>query len=135
MTPQFRNSFDNIQFRNFVLNISAVLRYAHDKAILENDTYRLKYREDLRGCRLEKARGNAITQPQEQEFRPVQDRAGAFHTLPPRAEAEIENPDIFLYPDGSASAAEWKFTDAAGHEMTVKVFPESGDVSVEEEDA
>lgn len=133
MVPQFRNTFDNIQFRNFVLDVSAVLRYAHDKAILENDTYRLKYREDLRGCQLEKARDRAITQQQEREFRPVQDRAGAFKTLPPKVEAEITNPDIILYPDGSATQAEWKFTDPAGHAMTVKVFPESGDIAVEED--
>ena len=127
VTPQFRHSFDNIQFKNFVLNVSTVLRYAHDRALLEKDTYRLKFLEAPSGYQLERAIGK--------EFHPVLDRSGVFKELPPRVQAEINVPEIILYPDGSATPAEWKFTDAAGHAMTVHVSAESGDIAVEEKDA
>ena len=51
VTPRFRNSFDSLQFKNFVLNTAALLRYAHDRAILEKETYRLAFRQNPAGCR------------------------------------------------------------------------------------
>ena len=129
VTPQFHRTFDNIQFKNFVLDVSALLRYAHERAILEKDTYRLRYLEDPGGCRLERSSPDAEGQT---EFRRVRDRSGAVRLIPRNVRAQLDPPEIIFYPDGSSRDARWRFTDFKGHAMLLRVTAESGDVTTED---
>ena len=132
VTPRFRNSFDALQFKNFVLDLSATLHYAQDKAILEKDTCRASFTENPAGYRLEKAVGAKSKDGKDVDFHAIRDRAGHFKPLPQNISATIDESKIFLYPDGSVTDAHWVFKNPSGRKMGLRVMAESGDIIVEE---
>ncbi len=130
VTVQFRRSFDNIQFKNFVLDLQSILRYAHDKAVLEKDVYLLRFVENPQGYRLEKSSGTGSDG--KEDFKQIKDRTGATRLLPKNTEAKIDPPLIEFYPDGSATQALWEFKDSKGHATSFQVHPEIGEVTTED---
>jgi prepilin-type N-terminal cleavage/methylation domain-containing protein len=127
---RFRRTFDNIKFRNYVLDTAALLRYAHDNAILEKDTYRIRFTEDPAGYRLEKAPG--LYREGQSKFQRVKDRTGALRQLPTHVAVDLEPTGIVFYPDGTASEALWAFTDSQDRTMSIVVTAETGDSRVED---
>ena len=130
VTVQFHRTFDNLQYRNFVLDTFTVLRYAHDKAILEKDVYALRYTENPAGYRLEKSTGEK--RDGKLEFQRIKDRTGNFHPLPKNTRAKVDPPLIVFQTDGSATDARWVFTDFKGHTTALRVRPEVGEVAMDE---
>ena len=55
-----------------------------------------------------------------------------MRNLPKNIRSKIDTDQIVMYPDGGATQARWDFTDAANHTMTLRVDPDTGDVTVEE---
>ena len=130
VTVQFRRTFDNLQFKNFVLDLFTTLRYAHDKAILEKGTYLVRYTPNPPGYRLEQSTGMKVDG--HVEYRRIKDRTGIFHPLPKNTQTQIDPQQIIFYPDGGATEARWVFTDFKGHETTLRVHPEVGEATMDE---
>ncbi len=122
--PRFRNSFDALQHKNYILNLSSLLRFAHDKAIVEKELYRVRYTENPSGYKLEKASGARVA-----------DRTGQFHPLPQGLSARVEPTEILLFPDGGTSDAHWVFKNSNGQEIGLRVSADSADILVEESNA
>ena len=130
VTVQFRRTFDNLQYKNFTLDLYTLMRYAHDRAILEKDTYLLHFTDNPSGYRLEKSSGEKVNG--RMEFQKIKDRTGAFHPLPKNTQTRIDPEQIEFHPDGSATGARWVFTDFKGNAVSLTVNPEIGEVTMEE---
>ncbi len=130
VTPRFRSSFDSLHYKNFVQDTAALMRYAHDRAMLGKETLMVRFQNDPAGCRLEKS----VLQEgkKEPEFRPVNDRTGVLRALPQGVRLDAEPPGVIFYPDGAATAAIWTFRDKQDRQSVLRVSGASGDVAVEE---
>ncbi len=129
-TVQFRRSFDGLQFDNLKLDITSMLRYARDRAILEKTAYRVQYDQNRQGFKMEKASG--APKKGAWEFLPIRDRTGALRRVPAHIRADTTPDTAVFYPDGSSNEITWKFADPQDRTVTLRTAPECGDIRVEE---
>ncbi len=130
ITPRFRSSFDSLHYKNFVQDTAALMRYAHDRAMLNKETLMVRFQTDPAGCRLEKS--VVLPGKKEPEFRPVTDRTGVLRELPKGVRLDAEPAELIFYPDGAATAAVWTLRDKQDRQSVLRVSGASGDVSVEQ---
>jgi hypothetical protein len=98
--------------------------------MLEKDTYRLRFSQDPAGCRLEKSSRDQAKG--ESRFQSVRDRTGLLRVLPGNIHADLDVPEILLYPDGNVTQARWSFMDRQGRTMSIHVSSGDAGIRVEE---
>lgn len=115
--PRFRNTYENIKFRNTVYNIVKLMYYARDRAIIERTPFRIRFFEDGPAFCLEsqateqdeesdkKKRGRR-RRKKEAEFEEVSGSIGRKIFFPKDVTFDIEEPDrvdyVTFYPDGQS---------------------------------
>ncbi|KPK39574.1 MAG: hypothetical protein AMJ78_08290 [Omnitrophica WOR_2 bacterium SM23_29] len=120
--PQFRKSFNFLGQQSFVSDVVSFARYAHAKAIIDENTNRLVFDLENKYMRIESAPDDE--QWQLEKSKPIPD----FISI----DFEDAEGIIKFYPDGTADEASFKISIPSGKTYPVSIHSATGYVKIEE---
>jgi prepilin-type N-terminal cleavage/methylation domain-containing protein len=123
-TPLFRRTFKDIQLDNACLNLSKLMRYARERAIMERMRYRLSFDDEMKSYWLE------AELPYEVGFQRIKGRLGRDNVIPKGITIEGQERNINFYPDGEADQTTFFLMNGNGRVYTLTVRGIDGYVTV-----
>jgi len=131
-TPLFRNAYDAAQLDDATRNVTKLMQYARERAIIERAEYRIRF--DLRS---KEYRLEVRTQSpnQEYDFREVEGKFGRINRIPEVLSVKASRSEITFYPDGDSDDASVWFSDKNGRVYTLTMLGARGHVQVLRYDA
>ena len=121
--PRFRNTFNNLRFDNFCQNLISRIRYLQERASVEQRSYRLNF--DLNSRIIRVKVGEA------EEFIDVEGLLGKQIIIPEGVGIEVEEADMFFYPDGSIGGEDIEISDYQ-NQATISVRESIGRIELEQ---
>ncbi len=119
-TPIFRRTFSNLELKNTTYNISKMINYAEEMAIIDKVNYKINFD-------FEKGK-YWITKGEEK----IGGRYGRTFFLPRGLTFTGKREEITLYPDGSSGRAEIKIVDKTGEGYQLQIKGFGSRVQIEE---
>ena len=101
--PRFRNTFNNLKFDNFCQNLISRMRYLQERASVEQKSYCLNFDLNDEVIRVEVKEA--------EEFIDVKGLLGKQIIIPEGIGIEVEETDMFFYPDGSIGGEDIEISD------------------------
>ncbi len=123
-TPLFRRTFRDIQLENTCLNLSKLMRYARERAIVERLRYRISFDEEMRAYWLE-----AELSP-EPGFQRIKGRLGKANPVPEDIKIKGQEREVTFYPDGEADQTSLYLMNSNGKVYTLEVRGIDGYVKI-----
>lgn len=121
--PHFRNTFNNLKFDNFCQNLISRMRYLQERASVEQRSYRLNFDLNSRIIRVEVKEA--------EEFIDVKGLLGKQIIIPEGVGIEVEETDIFFYPDGSIGGEDIEISDYQ-NQATISIRESIGRIELEQ---
>ena len=125
-TPLFRKTFTDLELKNMCFNVSKLIGYAQEKAVLENTQYKLVI--DKEGAKYYIVKSDPSA-PGGQ--RRLEERYGRTFLLPRGYELKSDKAQIVFYPDGHSDKAAIYFS-GKNKSIGLKVKGNLGYVDIEE---
>lgn len=125
-TPIFRKTFSNIQLTSISSEVLSLMRYAHERAIVEKAILRFNLSEDGKTFWLTKKRAD------EEIFDKLNGKFGREFTLPKDLKIESKIEAVDFYPDGEIDESVIEISNSEGKAITV-VTKANGRIAIEEE--
>ena len=127
-TPLFKRTFSGLQLKNTTFNITKIINYAQEIAIVERVNYKVNFDFE---------EGNFwITKLDESGDIPVYKRIGGRHgrifLLPRELIIAGKKEEIILYPDGRSDEVEIKIIDKSGESRLLRVKGFGNQIEIEE---
>ena len=110
-TPPFRRTFSNLSLKNSAYNISNLINYGQEKAIIERKNFKLNF--DIQSSRYWLSEWNDSIEPP--DYTRLSGRFGRTFTLPQGLSFKISRTELILYPDGHSD------------EMNIDIFNTKGE--------
>ena len=120
-TPLFRRTFSDILLRNAAFDMSKLINYAQEMAIIDKLSYKLNLELEKNEYRLTRRNiaGEATS------FETIKGRYGKVYSLPGDMELDCDKEEVLFYPDGRSDEVEIEIRDkkkGTGRKLTVKGF-------------
>jgi len=118
--PLFRRTFSDLELKNTVYNLSKIINYAQEMAIIERTNYKIIFNDEENKYWLTKL----DTKDAESIYKRIGGKYGRTFRLPESFTLFYEKEYVTLYPDGQADKYKIKIFDKSGHgyELNVKGF-------------
>jgi prepilin-type N-terminal cleavage/methylation domain-containing protein len=95
-TPLFRKSFADLELKEMVSNISKLIMFAQQRAVIDRCNYQLAFDPKAGTYRLFKIEGEV----QNKKYVGISDRFGRLFKIPENIEMKGSSKEIIFYPDG-----------------------------------
>ena len=115
-TPLFQRTFDAIQLENLAANLTKLMQYSREKAIVERLQYRIVF-DIYRGQYRLEVEEDPLNNPG--EFYRLKSRWGKENSIPEGISLEMEKNAINFYPDGRISQSTIYLTNKNGKTYTL----------------
>lgn len=126
-TPLFRKTYENICLDDVSRNFAKLMKYAHERAIIERLKYRICFDLDSKQYQVE-----VENDPLNQEgvFHRIEGKLGQINHIPEQLSIEASTSEITFYPDGSADEANLYISNRNGSVYTLTTAGTTGDVEI-----
>ncbi|MDD5005122.1 MAG: prepilin-type N-terminal cleavage/methylation domain-containing protein [Candidatus Omnitrophica bacterium] len=104
--PRFKQTFVNLQFDDFCLNLVSRIRYLQERALVEQKTYRLNF--DLSN----KVAEVRVKEEPSSDFTDSKGILAKDIVIPRGIDVNTEEPSIIFYPDGSIAGKDIKISNS-----------------------
>lgn len=126
-TPLFRKTYDNMQLDDVSRNVAKLMKYAHERAIIERLKYRIYFHLDSKQYQVEVERDPLN---QEGVFQKVEGKFGRINRIPDELSIEASISEIIFYPDGSADEVSLYLSNKSGRVYTLNTVGTRGHVEI-----
>lgn len=125
--PRFQSTFDNLKARSCARNLHAMLKFAQERAILDQQFYRVAHLREQNRVRLEKK--------EKEKFEPVGGPRGRPLKLEPPLELQWDSRDthVDFGPEGELEKAEIDVLFEGKRRFHITVGEPLGRITLEEE--
>ncbi len=121
LTPQFKNTFVNIELENFARDIYYFSRYLQSSAVTKREIYCLGlYGGQIKGFY---AQGGGL--------KPLEVRFGRMFKIPRGVIVSSDKPKIYFYPDATCDDAKITFTNGSKKQIELSIKGASADIKIE----
>jgi len=127
-TPLFRNTFSELELKNTTFNLSKIINYAQEMAIIDKASYKLNFDFDGGAYWLTKS----YFVDRKQTFTKLEGKYGRKFYFPDGLALTASKKEIVLYPDGRSDTAEISIVDKNGRGRSLKVASFGSQVEIEE---
>lgn len=120
LMPVFRKTFSDIQLNTCVQDMVSLIRYAQERAIVENTTLRFN---------LDTKEGSYWLTKKEQDkdtFSGLSEKLGRKHTIASGLQIETKESTIDFYSDGELSPAQIRIRNQNNKALTISLKPNVG---------
>ena len=127
-TPLFKNTFSELELKNTTFNLSKIINYAQEMAIIDKASYKLNFDFDGGAYWLTKS----YFVDGKQTFTKLEGKYGRKFYFPDGLVFTASKKEIVLYPDGRSDTAEINIVDKNGRGRSLKVASFGSQVEIEE---
>lgn len=129
-TPIFRRTFSGLQLKNSAFNISKIINYAEEMAIIEKFTYKVNFDFDEGKYWITRL----DSWEEGSSYKRIGGRYGRIFKVPRGLKIEGRETGILAFPDGTSDGGYFKVLNNSGQGYSVKVTDFGKRVEVKEID-
>lgn len=120
LMPAFQKTFSDIQLNACVQDMASYIRYAQERAIVENAVFRLNLDISEGSYWLTKK------DPGKDSFSKLNEKFGRKHTIASSLRIEAAEMTVDFYPDGEIGPAQIRLRNQNGKALTINLRPNAG---------
>jgi prepilin-type N-terminal cleavage/methylation domain-containing protein len=126
-TPLFKRTYDNLRHDEFSRNIAKLMKYAHERAIIERVQYRVCFDLNSKTYQI-KVEEDPLNQ--RGVFCEVNGKFGKLNRIPDDVSLESSTKEVTFYPDGTVDEASLVVSSTCGAVSTLTTITGTGDVKI-----
>ncbi|MDD5617726.1 MAG: prepilin-type N-terminal cleavage/methylation domain-containing protein [Candidatus Omnitrophica bacterium] len=125
--PRFRSTFNQLMFDNFCNTLASRINYLHERAYVEQKSYRLNFDLGSRAIKIE------FQKEYQNDFIPCKGLLGKNITIPKGMEIKLRDNFIYFYPD-STSSGEYIAISGFGNKLVISINKTTGYIKIHKDE-